>query len=650
MAIQPDNISTLAPDQVLTKTQFTIQADASLFSLLTQKVYTNLIAAPIREWSTNAVDACKLANLPIRFDVHLPTPTEQYFSVRDYGTGLDPADIVGLFTVAGLSTKRDSNEFNGTLGIGRLAGLAYGDSFTVDSYHNGIHSSYLIAIEDGIPIAVSLLSQPTTEPNGLSLTLPVKHYHIDKFTDSAKAIYAYFSVKPNTNIDLDYSSHDLISLSDEFSYNNRSNSGNQILMGDVLYHIERSLVESKVSYIVIHAPIGSVSFNPGREALSYTPQTLAYLSAAFARAEAFFTNDVMDVVNSEPSYQKRLTFWSSVSSCISSKVVSTWKALRSPKYPIHSPKPFGRLMALPATFPVIVKAGYGGGNPKPIDDWTYTSRFIKAKFLVVDQATGVRPWLQAISHNKEVVTICKPNNVSYSDFRIIAKEVLADWGIDNYTLLSEAFPTVSVTTNRDSGFFACEYNNQTFSTSKRFTDYRSTTLYIELSGSKSIEPEAEGLNLAYDHIKVSKPALVGIQKKYLSQINNFPNLVPLATYLTEYYSNNPLYVIADDCLSCRWKWTFPIEGAPASYNETITELLHSKALLKQWWISERDFNALSSVVKVNFTIHKFTNPLAETRKRYPALENLQTEHYYDLGISRYMQLEGHYERTSHFIS
>ena len=116
MAIASDLTSNLAPDQQLTTHQFTVQADAALFSVLTQKVYTDLISAPIREWSTNAVDACKSAGAPIEFTVHIPTPTEPFFSVRDYGTGLSQSDIIGLFTIAGMSTKRESNEFNGTFG------------------------------------------------------------------------------------------------------------------------------------------------------------------------------------------------------------------------------------------------------------------------------------------------------------------------------------------------------------------------------------------------------------------------------------------------------------------------------------------------------------------------------------------------------
>ena len=97
-------------------TSFTIETNASMFSLLTSKVYNDPIAAVIREWSTNAIDACIAANKPIDFEVHIPTATECYFSVRDYGTGLEADQLTTLFCTLGASTKRNSNKYNGTFG------------------------------------------------------------------------------------------------------------------------------------------------------------------------------------------------------------------------------------------------------------------------------------------------------------------------------------------------------------------------------------------------------------------------------------------------------------------------------------------------------------------------------------------------------
>jgi sensor histidine kinase regulating citrate/malate metabolism len=93
-----------------------IEMNSSMFQLLTSKVYTDPILAVMREWSTNAIDACLASSKPVNFDVHLPTMGDPVFSVRDYSSGLSESDMLGLFCTVGASTKRNSNEFNGTFG------------------------------------------------------------------------------------------------------------------------------------------------------------------------------------------------------------------------------------------------------------------------------------------------------------------------------------------------------------------------------------------------------------------------------------------------------------------------------------------------------------------------------------------------------
>lgn len=100
----------------LEHSNFSIEINASMFDLLTKNVYNDPMLAIIREWSTNAVDACVAACKEPEFYAHLPTAQEPEFYVRDYGTGLAKEDILGLFSTLGASTKRDSNDFNGTFG------------------------------------------------------------------------------------------------------------------------------------------------------------------------------------------------------------------------------------------------------------------------------------------------------------------------------------------------------------------------------------------------------------------------------------------------------------------------------------------------------------------------------------------------------
>lgn len=270
-------------------TGFTIEVNESMFQMLTSNVYNDTTLAVMREWSTNACDACLAADKEVKFDVHLPTIEETYFSVRDYGTGLAPEDIVGLFSNLGASTKRNSNLFNGTLGIGRMAGLAVSEAFTVESYFNGTLHSYVISMQNGVPVTMKLGESATTEPNGLKLSVNVDMSDIEKYHNRVKRLYQYFDYKPTLNLDISVENPKTSHMAndwyikDTLNYNTRG--VNYIVMSQVAYEIPYSSDLNTYGFkdLIIKASPGSVTFNPGRESLSLNKSTIEYLNKAFAR-------------------------------------------------------------------------------------------------------------------------------------------------------------------------------------------------------------------------------------------------------------------------------------------------------------------------------------------------------------------------------
>ncbi len=179
----------------VTSTDFSIEVNSSMFKMLMADVYTDTIKAVIREWSTNACDACLEAGKPVKFDVHLPVAGANTFSVRDYGTGLTPEVLTGLFTILGASTKRDSNKYNGTLGIGRMAGLAVADMFTVESFLDGTLYSYVVSMQEGKPTILHLGTTSTQEPDGLKLSVEVNASAISMYRNTAKEVYQFFIIQ-----------------------------------------------------------------------------------------------------------------------------------------------------------------------------------------------------------------------------------------------------------------------------------------------------------------------------------------------------------------------------------------------------------------------------------------------------------------------
>jgi hypothetical protein len=92
-----------------------------IVNILRDKLYSNKILAVVREYSTNAQDAHAEAgkkDVPIR--VTLPGPLDPTFRVRDFGPGLSEEDIRTVYALYGASTKRNSNEVVGQLGLGCL--------------------------------------------------------------------------------------------------------------------------------------------------------------------------------------------------------------------------------------------------------------------------------------------------------------------------------------------------------------------------------------------------------------------------------------------------------------------------------------------------------------------------------------------------
>ena len=177
---------------------FTIEASAKAFFILSDGLYSNKIKAVIRELSTNAYDSqVDAGNQDTPFDVHLPTRLEPTFYVRDYGTGMSHEDCMQLYTTYFRSTRNDSNDAVGCLGLGSKAPFAYADQFNVESYQDGVVRIYTAyQSEDGTPMFSLMDTQDTEEANGLKVTMAVKEDDLYDFKDEAVSLYQYFVLDP----------------------------------------------------------------------------------------------------------------------------------------------------------------------------------------------------------------------------------------------------------------------------------------------------------------------------------------------------------------------------------------------------------------------------------------------------------------------
>ena len=267
--------------------EFRIRNSAKAFSILSSGLYANKIRAIIRELSCNAVDSHVAAGkTDTPFDVHLPNQLEPHFSIRDYGTGLSHDQVTNIYTTYFESTKTESNEFIGALGLGSKSPFSYTDNFTVTAVKNGIRGVYTAFInEQGVPSIAKMMEEESTDPSGVEVKFSVNdRYDFSKFRDEACSVYKYFKQRPVISgasgfefIDPEYADKDIIS---GVHCLNRGHS--VAIMGNIAYPIEipnadKSLGDLRklLSYgLAMEFSIGELDFQASREGLSYVPMTI----------------------------------------------------------------------------------------------------------------------------------------------------------------------------------------------------------------------------------------------------------------------------------------------------------------------------------------------------------------------------------------
>lgn len=274
-----------------------------IIGILRDDIYSDKILAVIREYSCNAYDANVEAgnkNVPIK--VYMPSRLSPELKIRDFGKGLSEQDIVDIYTSYGESTKRESNDVIGQLGIGSKSGFAYGDNFLVTSYYNGKKTIYNAALDaTGVGSMVKLIQEDSNEPSGIEVSIPVKSGDESLFISKSVTFFKFWDVKPeligiDSNI-TDKSPKVLISGNgwDVCQPDNGYNYTSYALMGNIAYPIKWELVGQKTEDLahsvrkvynfitsnsfVIKFNIGELQISPSRESLQYTAHTIKNISS-----------------------------------------------------------------------------------------------------------------------------------------------------------------------------------------------------------------------------------------------------------------------------------------------------------------------------------------------------------------------------------
>lgn len=250
-----------------------IALNAETFRIIISGIYKDKKLAAVREPLFNALDShIESGKKDIPIEIHSPTNLEPWFSVRDFGMGMDKEMVTKTFMVLGVSTKRNNNEVVGAKGIGSKAPWAYTDLFTVTSIHNGTKTAYSAYLHKGLP-RISILNEvETDECNGVEIKFSVAPADVDAFRTAIKNCLKYVTSPYKINdpyvrdiikeeAPVCWHRQDVDGWVVEF-YKERKDHTNVVIMGQQPY-VSEALKEYPSCSVTL--PIGACDISPGRE-------------------------------------------------------------------------------------------------------------------------------------------------------------------------------------------------------------------------------------------------------------------------------------------------------------------------------------------------------------------------------------------------
>jgi hypothetical protein len=301
MKIQ-DTINTIEQIGTITDTaSFKMKSSRKAFQILSD-LYSDKPLAIVRELGCNASDSHVAAGQTKPFHIHLPNTLEPWLTIQDFGTGISHKNIYDIYSTYFESTKTNTNDQIGCLGLGSKSPFCYTDNFTITSVHQGekrIYNAYFA--ENGNPTIALMSCDLSDDHNGIAIQIPIKASDYNIFIEAVKKAFRFFKDKPSVSGGaIDWSIETPMFEGQGWaSYQGFGWGESYAIMGGVTYPIEIGKLNHKYSEmlrkggLVIHFNMGEVDFTPSRESLSYCDSTIKAL------------NDKMEFIVED--FQKRLS-------------------------------------------------------------------------------------------------------------------------------------------------------------------------------------------------------------------------------------------------------------------------------------------------------------------------------------------------------
>jgi hypothetical protein len=301
-----------------------------IMSVLTD-LYSDPAAAVVREYATNAIDSHIEAGYTGPVLVTMPTPLSSYLVIEDFGLGLSVDEINRIYSQYGASTKRDSNDVAGMLGLGCKSGLTYAAQFTVIGVKDGVKTTVVVSRrENGTGVMEVVDTCSTDDRNGVKISIPVSG--VNKMRETVENFFQFWKPgtvlidgKPPTNSM--YEDKDFLQISDKM-WVRRTDSYHDtdyVIMGNVTYPVPSGVLFANNSYryffVYANVDMASVDITPSREALmmtSKTKATLRQIEQEFAANVISVAQADIDKANTGAEARKAWLLWK--------PIVSNWRS------------------------------------------------------------------------------------------------------------------------------------------------------------------------------------------------------------------------------------------------------------------------------------------------------------------------------------
>lgn len=266
-----------------------------IVTILSSNLYSYPMISFLRETVSNAVDSHVEAgvNEPI-----IITRTKDDISIRDFGTGISPERFETIYLNIGSSTKRESNEYIGSFGIGRFSCLSVSKLANITSFYNGKAYYYVMNMDIDQLHIDKVYELDTTEHNGVEVKIPISNFNAKELDclSFIENVYVECDGDDTNEYMISEFNKRKVHTFNHFktiTYERRENNDKtEILLGKIPYAVDfmslweydddwhRSWKET-MKYIYPCINIGEVDITPNRETLIYSDRTRAKLQEAY---------------------------------------------------------------------------------------------------------------------------------------------------------------------------------------------------------------------------------------------------------------------------------------------------------------------------------------------------------------------------------